>query len=70
MWNRIWCMREMIMMFLIRNLSNFKILANNISYSYWTENEDDREEQKNCERWTESHQDKWESIYYEAEAEK
>ena len=44
-------------MFLIRNLSNSKTLANNISYSYWTENEDDREEQKNYERWTKSHQD-------------
>ena len=58
------------MMFLIRNLSNFKTLANNISYFYWTENEDSREEQKNYERWTENYQDKWESIYYEIKAEK
>ena len=70
MWSRMWYVREIIMMFLIRNLSNSKTLVNNISYSYWTENKDDREEQKNYKRWIKSYQNKWESMCHEVEAEK
>jgi len=47
-WRKMWCVKEKIMIFLIKNINNSKILTNNISFFYWTRNKVCREKQKKC----------------------
>ena len=44
-----WCVKKKIMIFLIRNINNFKTLINNINSFYWTRNRVCKKEQKNAE---------------------
>ena len=70
MWRKIWCMKERIMIFLIRNINNSKTLINNISSSYWTRNRVCRKEQKKCRNQKQCFQDENKFTNCEIETEK
>ena len=70
MWRRMWCVKERITVFLIRNIDNYKTLTNNISSSYWTRNRVCREEQKKCRNQKQCSQDEDKFTGHEAETEK